>query len=132
MVPPLEPSEYIPELRNVADIIVRDRLEHNEVHEVRHDAHDVEVEEPVDHADVQESFPEGSGNLGTPVGPAFHIPMTQEKSLEDLPSQIDFEWQDSVSLNLTPAQATNVEVPEIVEATEHRIEQDANPPIVSN
>lgn len=30
------------------------------------------------------------------VGPAFHIPMTQEKSLHDLPSQLDFDFQDSL------------------------------------
>jgi hypothetical protein len=37
------------------------------------------------------------------VGPVFHIPMTQARSLEDLPSQLDFDWQDSVSANPTPA-----------------------------
>jgi hypothetical protein len=29
--------------------------------------------------------------------------MTQVKSLEDLPSQLDFDWQDSVSPNPAPA-----------------------------
>ncbi len=32
--------------------------------------------------------------------------MTQGKRLEDLPSQLEFEWQDSVSLNSTPAHVT--------------------------
>jgi hypothetical protein len=35
--------------------------------------------------------------------PAFVIPMTQEKTLEGLPSQLDFEWTESVSTNPTPA-----------------------------
>jgi len=61
---------------------------------------------PDERGDEQESFPDGSGNLGTPLGPAFHIPMTQDKTLEDLPSQIDFEWQDSVCPLPTPAVRT--------------------------
>ena len=40
------------------------------------------------------------------VGPTFHIPMSQVSSLEDLHSQLDFEWQDSVSVNPTPILGT--------------------------
>ena len=101
MVPPVERSEYLCELRNIADNIVREQWEHSEVHPPGQS-----VADPLEHVEVQESFPDSSANLATPVGPAFHIPMTQDKTLEELPSQIDFEWQDSVSTILTPAPAT--------------------------
>jgi hypothetical protein len=45
--------------------------------------------------------------------------MTQDKSLEDLPNQIDFEWQDSVSPLPTPApRTTAAAVPSGVEDNE--------------
>ena len=101
MVPPLERNDYLGELRNIADNMVRERGEHTELHPAVHTGQGTGQETG------QESFPENSGSLGTPVGPAFHIPMTQDKSLEELPSQIDIEWQESVSPNLTPALATS-------------------------
>ena len=99
MVPPLERSEYLYELRNVAENVVRERCEHSEAHPRGLSGHG-----PVECG--EESVPESSPNMSTPLGPAFHIPMTQDKSLEDLPSQIDFEWHDSVSPNIAPALAT--------------------------
>ena len=122
MVPQLERSEYLCELRNIAENIVREHLEHSDVHPPA--KVEPEIEE---RADVQESCRESSANVGnadasedeqpppqttrgtmdspcTPEAmPAFVIPMTQDKTLEELPSQLDFEWQDSVSPNPTPA-----------------------------
>jgi hypothetical protein len=122
MVPPLERPEYMLELRNIAENIARERLEHSEVHPPAQGEPQID-----ERADVQESCRESSAHLGnaevseveqpdprtmrvsidspsTPEAmPAFVIPMTQEKSLEELPSQLDFDWQDSVSSNPTPA-----------------------------
>ena len=117
MVPSLERSEYMEELRNIADNIVRERLEHSEVHPPAHATPAANVLS----CDVAHPCPQSPASIGTfgkasasedvqrpveYVGPAFHIPMTQEKSLEELPSQLDFEWQDSVSPNSTPAHVT--------------------------
>lgn len=42
--------------------------------------------------------------------------MTQDKTLEDLPSQLDFDWQDSVSPNPTPVVAApSVVAPNVTE-----------------
>lgn len=101
MVPPLERSEYLYELRNVADNVVQERSEHSEVHPPGLSGHG-----PVECGEVQESVPESPPTLSTPLGPAFNIPMTQEKTLEELPSQIDFDWHDSVSPNVAHALAT--------------------------
>lgn len=134
MVPSLERTEFMDELRAVADNIVRDRLEHAEVHPIAHATPTTDVTS----CDVAQRSPKSPASIGTlgkagasedvqrpleapsqddarhspfphgvePVGPAFHIPMTQSKSLEDLPSQLDFEWQDAVSPNSTPAHVT--------------------------
>ena len=139
MVPPLERNEYLMELRFHADSMVRERFDNSELHPVAHSS-----DKPPQRAHVTESFPEGSGNLGTPVGPAFDIPMTQDKTLEELPSQIDFEWQESDSPRLAPALPTSTtvaptdigdnafaEISEIAEeavvrATQHIAEQDTD------
>lgn len=121
MIPSLERSPFIDELRNIADNLVRERLEQTEVQPPVQ--YGPQTQDP---GEVQESFRESCANLGnadrsevdqpppqstpatmdspsTPVGlqaiPSFVIPMTQEKTLEDLPSQMDFDWQDSVSPN---------------------------------
>ena len=107
MVPSLELPEYMYELRNIADNICRERCKHSELHPDPHFtthteagpsykvAEDEECVDPqVDAApatDVPSQAPDSH------VGPAFHIPMTQEKSLQDLPSQLDFDWQDSAT-----------------------------------
>ena len=103
MAPPLERSGYLYELRAVAENIVRERGEHSEVHPPG-----LSGGGPMELGEEQEPLPGSSDNLGMPIGPAFHIPMTQDKTLEELPSQIEFEWQDSVAPNLTPAQATTI------------------------
>ena len=131
MVPSLERAEYMLELRGVADNIVRERLEHSEVHPTTHsgpgrDDSSCEVAQshPVsgtntctsENAPGSEHVPpsvepqsavNGKDSQRVPgnvdVEPAFHIPMTQTKSLEDLPSQLDFDWQDPVSQIGTPA-----------------------------
>lgn len=136
MVPPRVSSEYMYELRLIAENIVRERLENLEP--VVHIG-----AEPVEGDRAQESFRESSANLANadaseveqppPVSPhatidststpgdsqaipAFHIPMTQAKSLEELPSQLDFEWQDSECPNPTPVvAAASVEPPNAME-----------------
>ena len=134
MVPSLERTEFMDELRAVADNIVREQLEHAEVHPIAHATPTTDVTS----CDVAQRSPKSPASIGTlgkggasedvqrpleapseddarhspflhgvqPVGPAFHIPMTQSKSLEDLPSQLDFEWQDAVSPNSTPTHVT--------------------------
>jgi hypothetical protein len=130
MVPSLERAEYLEDLRNLADNIVRDRLEHSDVHPLAHGM----PRTPASSCEVAQSNPQSPTYRGASskvvgsdvmipsvealsgvveesqqeqgdvdVGPAFHIPMTQAKSLEDLPSQLDFDWQDSVLANPTPA-----------------------------
>ena len=44
----------------------------------RHIPHNGTINSPSTHGDAQ-------------VGPAFHIPMTQERNVQDLPSQLDFD-----------------------------------------
>ena len=134
MVPPLERSEYMYELRNMANNIVRERCEHWEVQPPGQSGHECE-----DRVDVHQPIPESVGNVAMPGGPAFHIPMTQDKTLEELPSQLDFDWQDSVSPEGTPAVRTSmaesafVEVSEIAHeaiahATQQQAESEIDPP----
>ena len=54
--------------------------------------------------------------------------MTQEKSLEDLPSQLDLDWQDSVSLTPTPSLATTRNLGQELEAVASS--QVDDPPVV--
>ena len=122
MVPSLERSEYMDELRNIADNIVRERLEHSEVHAPSHSG----LPAVASSCEVAQSRPPTPFDVGTSAkaaashdvqpsaeklvgdaGPAFHIPMTQDKSLEDLPSQLDFDWQESQSPNPTPGLGTS-------------------------
>lgn len=130
MVPSLERPEYLEDLHGVAENIVRERLEHSEVHPLAHSRPPTGASS----CEMAQSHPQATTARGTSakaagseevipsveahsvvveesqrmrgdvyVGPAFHIPMTQAKSLEELPSQVDFDWQDSVSPNPTPA-----------------------------
>ena len=127
MVAPLERNVYMYELRGVVENIVHERLENSQRQPP------VQHRPVIDERDeLQESFRESSANLvnaeasevdqpppqtpcatqGSPSPPApsqaipvFVIPMTQEKTLESLPSQLDFDWQDSLSTNPTPAAA---------------------------
>lgn len=130
----MERNEYLEELRSIADNIVRERLEQSEVLPTSHSipATDVtscdvpqpcppspcsistvgkavtpdDVQRPVEPPAAEDArhYPRSHGV--DDVVPAFDIPMTQGKSLEDLPSQLDFEWQDSVYPNSTPAHVT--------------------------
>lgn len=128
LVPSLECNEYLGELRNIADNIVRERLEHSEVLPPSHgtptgDVTSCDVATPCPQTPASKGT---FGKAGAPVeppsvdnarhspvthgsahvGPAFDIPMTQGPSLEDLPSQLDFEWQEAASPNCTPAHVT--------------------------
>ena len=120
MVPSLERGEFLDDLRNLADNIVGNRLDHSEVLPL------AQTEPPTDAASCEmvESHPQTPTGIGTSakdgepflethsadvttdghveVRPAFDIPMTQAKGLEDLPSQLDFDWQDSPSTNPPP------------------------------
>lgn len=91
MVPSLERSEYMDELRNLADNIVKERLGHSEVHLPAHSALPTDASS----CEVASTRPQTPTNVGTSatafvsevvhpsvepgvsdVGPAFHIPMT--------------------------------------------------------
>ena len=103
MVPSLERNEYMYELREIADNIVRERCKHVEVNlgldtglaDSGKVADAVDVDEPVVEPTVADDSPSQHGDVQ--VGPAFHIPMTQDKTLLDLPNQLDFDWQESAS-----------------------------------
>lgn len=116
MVPSLERADLLYELRNIAENIVNERCKHSAVHvptqpECVKPSKVSDVEE-----DVHRPLAANPATVSPPepndhnVGPAFHIPMTQEKSLEDLPSQLDFDWQESVTPgpSVTPATARNL------------------------
>jgi hypothetical protein len=131
MVPPPEPTEYLYELRAIAENINRERGHHSELHpEVAnlYEAYIVDSEVQVTNAsnadtcrgvDIPEAAevvqprvePDSNQNgeeadgrdAGVQAGPAREIPMTQAKSLEDLPSQLDLECQDSASLTPNPS-----------------------------
>lgn len=90
MVPLVERSAYMYELRNIAENMVQKQWTHLEVQPPPRSGHECRADQP--------------------VGPAFHIPMTQDKSLEELPSQMDFERQDSVSPKGTPAVPEDTDV----------------------
>lgn len=141
MVPPVERSDSMYEIRNMSDNIAKERCEHSEVQPPGQNGGECE-----DRVDVHQPVPESVGNLATTVGPAFHIPMTQDKTLEELPSQLDFDWQDSVSPKGTPAVPTAMAVapkdPEesafvevsqiaheaVVHATQQQAERETDPP----
>jgi hypothetical protein len=117
MVPSLELPEYMYELRNIADNIVRERCKNSELHsEVHFTTHSeathtevgpsYKVAEDVEDMEAGPVQDSSSQAKDSHVGPAFHIPMTQDKSLHDLPSQLDFDWQDSATplpMSATPA-----------------------------
>lgn len=130
MVPRRERTEYLYELRCIAENIVRERLEQSEPHPPVHCGSPV-----FQGGKVHESFREIADSLGnaehppphsphatmdstcTPADsqaiPAFDIPMTQDKTLEELPSQLDFELYDPVAP--TPAVAVASVTPPVTE-----------------
>ena len=69
-----------------------------------------------------------SGDADARSEPAWDIPMTQDKSLQELPSQLDLDWQESVLPTPMPSLAAvrNLgEELEVVGAT-----RNADPPVV--
>lgn len=119
MVPSLERTERMEELRNVADNMVREQLEHAEVVPLAHNrprtdnsscdmaqtpsdkGHSVTAAGSEAHSGVVEESQRK--HVEVDVGPAFLIPMTQAKSLEELPSKLDVDCQNSEEPNHTPA-----------------------------
>jgi hypothetical protein len=170
-VAPPEPTEYMYELRAVAENISRERGHNSEVYpqdtplygvpfeecevqvtnasnaEVSQIAQEVtnagnavnvsgviipDASEGVEHRvedDSNQNVEDAdSRDVGVPIGPAWVIPMTQAKSLEDLPSQLDMDWQDSVSLTPTPSLAATRNLNQELEAVASS--QVVNPPEV--
>lgn len=133
MVPSRERTEYMYELRNIAENIVRERLEHLDLHPPVHtrpetfqcgEMQEVEhansgnvgsAEAPLDEQTRSHSLGPAMDSPSAPVGsqamPAFPKAMTQDRSLDDLPSQMDFDWQVSQSLNPTPGVGPAGDVP---------------------
>lgn len=136
MVTPLAPTEYLYELRAIAENITRERCQDADVHKPQTTL----LEEDIHHCEQQvtnattantscdPSIREASevvrplvepkskhmandppsADVG-PVGPAWHIPMTQERTLQDLPSQLELDWQDSVPSTPTASPAAIAE-----------------------
>jgi hypothetical protein len=156
LVPPHYPTEYLFELRCVAENISRERGLHSEVHPpastlVPQQAPQCEpqvtdaiasdgicnvgtseasgVEQPaVDPESKENAGNAPSSGADAHIGPAWlNIPMTQEKSLQDLPSQLDLDWQDLVLPTPMPSLAARNpgEELEVVGST-----QNVEPPVV--
>lgn len=88
------------ELRLIADNIVREQCKHSDVHPPTRSGmasytQTSNVADATDDVHPPVSPHSASIHGDVHAGPAFDIPMTQGKSLEDLPSQLDFDWQDS-------------------------------------
>lgn len=145
MVAPPEPTEFLYELRAVAENISRERCEQVEVHppeaahlEVHTHVTEMEVTNASNSDNVcNSSIPQAAEvaqppvepefGFGVHVGPAWHILITQERSLQDLPSQMDLDWQDSVTPTPTRSPAATRSLGEELEAvgssqvTEHAV-----------
>ena len=123
------------ELRNIAENIVRERLDHFSVQHPVHSFQRGEVQvsfhenedmagnasasedpqpPPHEHAPIDfSSTPGGSQDI-----PAYHIQMTQKRFLEALPSQVDFDWSSSpipTPAVATVAAASVTEPPQVTE-----------------
>lgn len=144
MVPPPVPTEFLYDLRAIAENVSRDRCVQWEVHPPK--ATDSEVVVPVGEVEVTNATnsvavckpqvaevadvapplvePESivhvtnslSPDPAVHVSPAFDIPMTQERSLQDLPSQLDVDWTESVAPTPTPSLAATRNLGEALEA----------------
>ena len=95
MVPSLERPEYMYELRGVAENIVRERIKHSEVSPHTESLESYKPHAASDGVDPPLDAHPPRDEDSIHVGPAFHIPMTKVNELQDLPSQIDFDWQAS-------------------------------------
>ena len=144
MLPPPEPTEFLYEIRVVAENIGTLRCSQSEVHppecqqpEVVAHVPDVEVtnasnsnnvctlgtpqaaesaETLVERNSVQNMLKSPSTDPGVNDAHAWVIPMTQERSLHDLPSQMELDWQDSVTTTPTPSLAATRNLGEALEA----------------
>lgn len=113
MVPNLERDEFMYEPHQIADNIVMERCKHSEVQgrsvggvaESSKDAAGLQDEQPPNRPPLEGDSPSILKELH--VEPVIHIPMTQEKSLQELPSQLDFDWTESAT-PATPATARNL------------------------
>ena len=130
MVPLPEPTEFLYDLRAVAENISRERCVQWNVHPPKAAQRDVDVHvrevevtnvsnsEAVCNPQVVEVTPplvepecrvhftkSPSTDPAVNVAPAWHIPMTQERSLQELPSQLDLDWPDSVTPTPPPSLA---------------------------
>jgi hypothetical protein len=89
------------ELHGIAENIVIERCKHLEVRPNTHTGGGESYKEADGEQDVQPpkephtamDSPTVAGDVH--VEPVFHIPMTQEKTLQELPSQLDFDWTES-------------------------------------
>jgi hypothetical protein len=112
MVPSLERTEYMYELHGIAENIVFERCKHSKVRPTTKLGGGESYKEADGAQDVQ--APKGPlAAVDSPpvpsdvhVEPVFHIPMTQDKTLEELPSQLDFEWTESSTPAPSSAPAT--------------------------
>ena len=101
MVPSLERTEYMYELHGIAENIVIERCKHSEVRPNTHTGGGASHKEADGEQDAQPpkephttlDSPPAPGDV--PVEPVFHIAMTQEKTLQELPNQLDFDWTES-------------------------------------
>lgn len=156
LVPPRYETDYLYELRAIAENISRERCQHSEVNTTAA----VLIPQYIPQCGLQVTDacePDNVCNVGTPQAsevvtpevepeskesaedphsgdadarsePAWDIPMTQDKSLQELPSQLDLDWQESVLPTPMPSLAAvrNLgEELEVVGAT-----RNADPPVV--
>jgi hypothetical protein len=142
LVPVREPYEFVCDLRALAENISRERCIQWDPHPPKAVHREVDVAE-VDVEVTIASTPEVEAIASTPkpaqvtppagetmsevrvtnspstdagvnVGPAWHIPMTQ--ALQELPSQLDVDWPDSVALTPTPSNGTTRNLVEELDA----------------
>ena len=144
MLPPPEPTEFLYDLRSVAENIGSMRCSQSEVHPPECQqpevvAHVTEVEvtdasnsnnvcalgtpqvadsvQPLVELDSRQNVPKPpSIDAGVNDGPAWVIPMTQERSLHDLPSQMDLDWQEPLTATPTPSHAATRNLGEALQA----------------
>jgi hypothetical protein len=112
MAPPQNLAEYLYEIRAFAECVVKELCEILEVlppTPTQHDAdvHRYEVEATndtnVDNTSKADVVTDVHPPMKPHVGPAWHILRTQDKTLQDLPSQVVIDWQDSVSPTPSPS-----------------------------
>ena len=112
MVPSLERTEYMYELHGIAENIVFERCKHSEVRPNTHTCGHESYKEADREKDVQPprgphtAVDSASEPGDVHVEPVFEIRMTQDRTLQELPSQLDFEWTESATPAPSSAHAT--------------------------